>query len=697
MLLGLDYLHTECHIIHTDLKPENVLISRTKPIDIPKLEREKNRELKKQYERQLNRFEAQIEDKNHKLSKHSRKKLRQKINELKKNVSNVDKEYIVLLRDNKSTHNDAEKKQELQPQFEYIHGRSIKDDHQIIDCKAPIAKICDLGNACWTNKHFTDDITTRQYRSPEAILQCGYDTKTDIWSLGCIIFELITGDYLFDPREKGETKDYYGYSRDVDHLALIGELCGKPNKSPWPLLWTKADDERFSIKGDGSNFDEKLKLIRKSIKRPGLVRDFFGGYHKKKRDDKDIRWDFTLRGDQLSEIQKLDHWSLAAVLEDKYKIPRQQRSKSECKRAQSGHDEAVDGSLAHFLGAMLRIDPKERASAKEMLKHKWLQITKKDIEECYKAECKWFKSNGKPPDDTNANYGLSVYDLYKMNAEDDDNDDDEDDVDEDDMGSSSQSAESDTSTRSRSSSVDARDQFKNKRSMSEPPVTWHKYLGIKWYEQFENEYDESKEDAGDDDEDDLYEMDPEFDPHENKLHESYEEYDEDEDDDTSESAANPFRKLKQRVSLEIGDEETNEMHVDKEHHTQSSLIIHGDDTKDFLEQIGVNGDDEDDESEYDAERSEDEEEKGDVNEMNDILKKLSLNGTGNNGNFSKLEDNDSDMELDDDEFNDGMDENEDKIASLPNFPHNGITDCRTPSTNGVHSRTSSSTSTFDID
>jgi hypothetical protein len=29
------------------------------------------------------------------------------------------------------------------------------------------AKIVDFGNACWTHKHFTDDIQTRQYRSPE--------------------------------------------------------------------------------------------------------------------------------------------------------------------------------------------------------------------------------------------------------------------------------------------------------------------------------------------------------------------------------------------------------------------------------------------------------------------------------------------------------------------------------------------------
>jgi len=36
-----------------------------------------------------------------------------------------------------------------------------------------------------------------------------------------MLFELITGDFLFEPR-KGET-----YSKNDDHLAQIIELCGK--------------------------------------------------------------------------------------------------------------------------------------------------------------------------------------------------------------------------------------------------------------------------------------------------------------------------------------------------------------------------------------------------------------------------------------------------------------------------------------
>jgi serine/threonine-protein kinase SRPK3 len=65
-------------------------------------------------------------------------------------------------------------------------------------------KIVDFGNACWTHKHFTDDIQTRQYRSLEAIVGAKYSTPVDMWSMACIVFELATGDLLFEPRSGGD-------------------------------------------------------------------------------------------------------------------------------------------------------------------------------------------------------------------------------------------------------------------------------------------------------------------------------------------------------------------------------------------------------------------------------------------------------------------------------------------------------------
>lgn len=69
--------------------------------------------------------------------------------------------------------------------------------------------------------HFTEDIQTRQYRSPEVLLGSGYGTAADIWSTACIAFELATGDYLFEPHSGAD------YSRDEDHLAHVIELLGE--------------------------------------------------------------------------------------------------------------------------------------------------------------------------------------------------------------------------------------------------------------------------------------------------------------------------------------------------------------------------------------------------------------------------------------------------------------------------------------
>ncbi|KAK0152492.1 SRSF protein kinase 3 [Merluccius polli] len=89
-------------------------------------------------------------------------------------------------------------------------------------------KIADLGNACWEYKHFTEDIQTRQYRALEVLIGAEYGTAADIWSTACMAFELATGDYLFEPHS-GED-----YTRDEDHIAHIIELLG-PIPVPFAL------------------------------------------------------------------------------------------------------------------------------------------------------------------------------------------------------------------------------------------------------------------------------------------------------------------------------------------------------------------------------------------------------------------------------------------------------------------------------
>jgi serine/threonine protein kinase len=85
-------------------------------------------------------------------------------------------------------------------------------------------KITNFEKSYFKHKHNSSEIPTRQYRAPEVILGINYNESVDIWSLGCIIYELITGDYLFDPHQGTN------YTKNDDHIASIIKLLGKMPK-----------------------------------------------------------------------------------------------------------------------------------------------------------------------------------------------------------------------------------------------------------------------------------------------------------------------------------------------------------------------------------------------------------------------------------------------------------------------------------
>ncbi|KAF3609409.1 hypothetical protein DY000_02050215 [Brassica cretica] len=58
-------------------------------------------------------------------------------------------------------------------------------------------KVIDLGSSCFETDHLCSYVQSRSYRAPEVILGLPYDKKIDIWSLGCILAELCSGNVLF--------------------------------------------------------------------------------------------------------------------------------------------------------------------------------------------------------------------------------------------------------------------------------------------------------------------------------------------------------------------------------------------------------------------------------------------------------------------------------------------------------------------
>lgn len=67
----------------------------------------------------------------------------------------------------------------------------------------PAIKVIDFGSSTFEEQYHSNIVSTRHYRAPEIILGHGWSYPCDMWSIGCIMVELITGDALFQVRQQG--------------------------------------------------------------------------------------------------------------------------------------------------------------------------------------------------------------------------------------------------------------------------------------------------------------------------------------------------------------------------------------------------------------------------------------------------------------------------------------------------------------
>ncbi|XP_023327593.1 dual specificity tyrosine-phosphorylation-regulated kinase 2 [Eurytemora carolleeae] len=77
-------------------------------------------------------------------------------------------------------------------------------------------KVIDFGSSCYEHQRVYTYIQSRFYRAPEVILGAKYGMPIDMWSLGCILCELLTGYPLLPGEDEG------------DQLSCIIELLGMP-------------------------------------------------------------------------------------------------------------------------------------------------------------------------------------------------------------------------------------------------------------------------------------------------------------------------------------------------------------------------------------------------------------------------------------------------------------------------------------
>ncbi|XP_020084117.1 probable serine/threonine-protein kinase At1g54610 [Ananas comosus] len=109
-----------------------------------------------------------------------------------------------------------------------ILHRDIKSSNLLLS-KEGILKIADFGLATAYDPEnmqpMTSQVVTLWYRPPELLLGATYyGVGVDLWSVGCILAELLTGEPIFPGRT------------EVEQLHKIFKLCGTPSEDYWTKL-----------------------------------------------------------------------------------------------------------------------------------------------------------------------------------------------------------------------------------------------------------------------------------------------------------------------------------------------------------------------------------------------------------------------------------------------------------------------------
>ena len=171
-LNGINFLHQH-NIIHTDLKLENILIDKIHP---------RNMELINFIKEKIDfnfdtLLENNIPENYNEFTPDKRKKTKRKIK--LKIIKFLNEKIIELVK-------------------MYNHIPHEDYNYSIEDLKDINVKIIDLGNGEFTNDISNEEISYKFYRSPENILGFKYNVSTDIWTLGCLFYEMITKKYLIE-------------------------------------------------------------------------------------------------------------------------------------------------------------------------------------------------------------------------------------------------------------------------------------------------------------------------------------------------------------------------------------------------------------------------------------------------------------------------------------------------------------------
>lgn len=266
ILAGLVFVHEHCGVIHTDIKLENFAIKisqeqvellaqapQKKPISMKYL---KLLQSSKKGSGQGAKTKGQV-------TKNGAPSVPGKETKVTSEITKVDKKE---LEEEALEGKDPIGKSEPEPK-KMTSIPSFKWKNLEFDLTSPCTvSLLDFGNAVEATTNLNISIQTCEYRCPETIIRAKITTKSDMWSVACLVFELITGEYLFKP----EVHKKINVNEDEDQLAFFEATLG-PFPKQFALSGQKSD--KYFTKA-GKLIASKAVNLKKHSVSDALISDF---------------------------------------------------------------------------------------------------------------------------------------------------------------------------------------------------------------------------------------------------------------------------------------------------------------------------------------------------------------------------------------------------------------------------------------
>lgn len=139
-------------------------------------------------------------------------------------------------------------------QHRVLH-RDLKPQNLLISKDEKSLKLADFGLARAFGipvRSYTHEVVTLWYRAPDVLMGSRkYSTPVDIWSVGCIFSEMVTGRPLFP----GNT--------DTDQLQKIFKILGTPTEQSWPTITELPDWKTDFTKYDPQPWSNMVPTLDK--------------------------------------------------------------------------------------------------------------------------------------------------------------------------------------------------------------------------------------------------------------------------------------------------------------------------------------------------------------------------------------------------------------------------------------------------